>query len=239
MTDLAVRRFGPPGGAPFVFWHALGPDASGAYFEEVGQVLVDRGYDVIAIDGPGFGASPVADPAAYRLEELSHLLWATIEALGLVGRPVLAGHSWGGAVAVTAASQRPGGTQGLVLLDSGHIDYGDLDDVDPQRPLEDWIADVRSRPDPRNAEARAMAMRGLTDPVSISWPSIAAAGIPTLLLLATEPPHVDANRTHVGRFEEAIPHAEIRWVDGAGHGIVQDVGAPLGDEIADWLAAQS
>ena len=35
-----------------------------------------------------------------------------------------------------------------------------------------------------------------------------------------------------------MPHAEVRWVDGAGHGIVQDVGAPLGDEIADWLAAR-
>jgi hypothetical protein len=30
----------------------------------------------------------------------------------------------------------------------------------------------------------------------------------------------------------------VRWVDGASHGIVADVGAPRGDEIATWLVAQ-
>jgi hypothetical protein len=30
----------------------------------------------------------------------------------------------------------------------------------------------------------------------------------------------------------------VRWVDGASHGIVEDVGAPLGDEIAGWLVEQ-
>jgi len=26
-----------------------------------------------------------------------------------------------------------------------------------------------------------------------------------------------------------------RWVDGAGHGLIDDAGPPLGDEIAAWL----
>ncbi|HEX3807810.1 MAG TPA: hypothetical protein VHV52_13620 [Gaiellaceae bacterium] len=55
---MNVRRFGRLGGTPFIFWHALGPDTSGAYFEEVGEVLGRRGYDVFAVDGPGFGESP-------------------------------------------------------------------------------------------------------------------------------------------------------------------------------------
>jgi pimeloyl-ACP methyl ester carboxylesterase len=65
---------------------------------------------------------------------------------------------------------------------------------------------------------------------------LVAHRIPTLLLLATEPPHVDQNREHIGGFEAAVPHAEVRWVPGAGHGILADVGPPLGDEIAEWLA---
>ena len=81
-------------------------------------------------------------------------------------------------------------------------------------------------------------MCGLVDPVSVAWPVIAERVVPTLLFLATEPPHVAQNREHIGRFEAAIPHAEVRWVDGASHGIVSDVGAPLGDEIATWLVAQ-
>ncbi len=82
-------------------------------------------------------------------------------------------------------------------------------------------------------------MMGLVEPVSDAWPVLAERRIPMLLLLATEPPHVDQNREHVGRFEAAVPQAEIRWVPGAGHGMLADVGPPLGDEIADWLRSES
>jgi pimeloyl-ACP methyl ester carboxylesterase len=231
---LHVRGFGNPGGRPFVFWHALGPDASSAYFEDVARALAGRGFDVYGIDGPGFGASPLLEPEDYRLDALARRLWATVDGLELE-RPVLAGHSWGGAIAVTAAAQRPTEVTAVVLFDSGHIDYGELDDVDPDKPLDVWLAEVQARPDPRNAEGRAYAMRGLTDPVSPGWAVLAEHAVPTLLLLATEEPHVHVNRAHVGRFEAAVPHAEVRWVDGAGHGIVDDVGAPLGDQVADWL----
>jgi hypothetical protein len=78
-------------------------------------------------------------------------------------------------------------------------------------------------------------MMGLVDRVSVAWPVLADRKIPTLLLLATERPHVDQNREHIGRFEAAVPHAEVRWVPDAGHGILADVGPPLGDEIAVWL----
>ena len=47
---------------------------------------------------------------------------------------------------------------------------------------------------------------------------------------------MDQNREHIGRFEAAVPHAEVRWVPGAGHGILADIGPPLGDEIGEWLA---
>lgn len=235
---LYVRAFGNPGARPFVFWHALGPDASSAYFEPVGRVLADRGYDVYGIDGPGFGDSPLLEPDAYGLDALAGLLWATVDGLGL-RRPVLAGHSWGGAVAVTAAAQRPDDVSAVVLFDSGHIDYRELDDVDADKPLDAWLAEVRARPDPRDAEGRAYAMRGMTDPVSPAWLVLAQHRIPTLLLLATEEPHVAVNRAHVGRFEAAVPHAEVRWVEGATHGLVDDVGAPLGDQLADWLPPDS
>ena len=83
-----------------------------------------------------------------------------------------------------------------------------------------------------------MAMHGLTGPVSGAWPAIAAHDIPTLLFLATEPPHGEQNHAHVERFHAAVPQAEIRWVEGAGHGLLADGGPPLGDEIAEWLVEQ-
>lgn len=236
-AQLWVHHWGERGGIPIVFWHALGPEASGAELAPVAGVLASAGFHAIAVDGPGFGKSPLLAAERYRLESLVALLHDLVDVLEL-DRPVVMGHSWGGAVAVRYAAAHPDDVRALVLLDSGHIDYGDLVDVDPAKTAEDWVADVQARDDPRRAEARGRAMRGLTDTVSDAWPALTEHAIPTLLFLATEPPHVDQNREHIARFEAAVPHAEVRWPEHATHGLLADLGAPLGDEIATWLVDQ-
>jgi pimeloyl-ACP methyl ester carboxylesterase len=268
-----VREWGDPGLPAILFWHALGPAASGALITEVAPRLVDAGWRVIAVDGPGFGASPLLPPERYRMESLVDLARQLLAALG-VDTVTFMGHSWGGAVAVRFAGAHPEQARALVLVDSGHIDYRELPDVDAERSVEAWIAQAREqavswesreafehdfregkRPTPElfeaflagtraegsallgaNPDARGAAMAGLVDPVSVAWPVLAEHAIPTLLLLATEPPHVDQNREHLARFEAAVSHADVRWVPGASHGILADVGPPMGDEIAEWRA---
>ena len=234
---IAVHRWGERGDIPVVFWHALGPDASGAELAEVAAVLADAGFQVVAVDGPGFGRSPLLPPERYRLASLVSILHDLVDELEL-DRPVVMGHSWGGAISVRYAAAHPDDVRALVLLDSGHIDYRDLADVDPDRPVEEWVAEVEAREDPRRAEARGRAMSGLTDRVSDAWPALTEHEIPTLLFLATEPPHVLENRRHIARFEAAVPQADVRWPEGAGHGILADFGPPLGDAIATWLVEQ-
>jgi pimeloyl-ACP methyl ester carboxylesterase len=233
---LAVREWGEVGDVTIVFWHALGADASGADFAAVAQVLAVAGFHVFAVDGPGFGRSPLAAAEDYRLDSLVAGLGELLDERE-VDRPVVIGHSWGGAIAVRYAASHPDDVRALILLDSGHIDYARLPEVVVDRTPDEWVAEARVR-NPLRAEARGRAMCGLVDPVSVAWPVIAEREVPTLLFLATEPPHVEQNREHIGRFEAAMPHAEVRWIDGASHGIVEDVGAPLGDEIATWLVAQ-
>jgi pimeloyl-ACP methyl ester carboxylesterase len=233
---MYVHRWGMPGGRPFVFWHGLGPDASAGYFAEIAGRLGAHGYEVLGLDGPGFGGTPLLeDVESYRLAALAELLRGQLAELG-VDQPVVTGHSWGGAVAVTYCGLYADDVRALVLLDSGHIDYADLADAETGMSYEARLEQVRSRPDPRNAEGRAAAMTGMADRVSPAWRVIADRQIPTLLLLATEPPHGDQNREHLPRFEAAMPHAQIRWVEGATHGIVGTTGPGLGDEIAEWLA---
>jgi pimeloyl-ACP methyl ester carboxylesterase len=236
-TTLAVHEWGDPNGKSFFFWHALGPDASAEYFAPVAERLAAAGHRVVAADGPGFGDSPLLDEGAYALDSLVDLVQRLVVRLDLEPL-VVAGHSWGGAVAVRYAAAHPENVTAVVLLDSGHIDYGTLPDVDTNRSAAEWVEDVRAR-DGRQAEARGRAMHGLAEPISDAWAVLGARHIPTLLILATEPPHGDQNREHIARFEGAVPHAEVRWADNAGHGIVQDVGPPLGDEIAAWLLAQA
>jgi pimeloyl-ACP methyl ester carboxylesterase len=236
-AQIAVHHWGERADIPLVFWHALGPDASGAELADVAAVLTESGFHVVALDGPGFGSSPLLPAERYRLSSLVALLHELVDVLEL-DRPVVMGHSWGGAIAVRYAAAHPEDVRALVLLDSGHIDYRDLRGVDAKRPVEEWVAEVEARADARRAQARGRAMHGLTDRVSDAWPVLAENEIPTLLFLATEPPHVDENRKHIARFEAAVPHADVRWPEGAGHGLLADVGPPLGDMIATWLVEQ-
>ena len=219
---LAAHEWGTRGDVPFVFWHALGEGQSGAAFARVGNVLAGAGFHVLAVDGPGHGRTPIVPAEGYALPALATFLRELLDDREL-DRPVLAGHSWGGGVALAYAAAHPSDVRALVLLDSGHIDYVDLPGVDPSTFADD---------------ARGRAMTGLATRVSAFWPVVAEHEIPTLLLLATEPPHGDQNREHLARFREALPHAEVRWEAGATHGIVEDLGEPLGDEIAAWLVDQ-
>jgi pimeloyl-ACP methyl ester carboxylesterase len=75
-----------------------------------------RGYDALALDLPGFGATPAPDSG-----------WSTTEYAGWVreclgdtarsggDRPVLVGHSFGGRVAVRLAATNPELVRGIVL----------------------------------------------------------------------------------------------------------------------------
>ncbi len=142
-ATLFVREWGPandPTATPFVFWHALGSATSGEYLGEIAPTLVARHrLRVVAPDAPGFGRSPAADPGAYDLDRTVELLADLIEVLEL-DRPVLAGHSWGGVVASLLAARLRDRARGLVLLDSGHLDYPDAAGFDPSMTLEDRVA---------------------------------------------------------------------------------------------------
>jgi len=91
------------------FWPGLGGDT--AAFCEIGPVLAARGYPATVVD-PRYGRRDDWSLAALGSE------------LAGTGADVYAGHSWGGAVAVEAASIRP--PRALVLLDGGHIGQPDF-----------------------------------------------------------------------------------------------------------------
>jgi lipase len=138
---LTTHELGDPYRPPLVFLHALGVGTSGRYVSEIAPLLRRR---VVGVDGAGFGDSPALEPAGYVLDSYVPRMLAVLDELGLE-RAALVGHSWGGLVACHVAAAAPGRISALVLLDSGHLDYCDLRDVDPDKPLEAWIADASAR----------------------------------------------------------------------------------------------
>ncbi len=102
-------------GAPVVLLHGnpgfvqdFAPDDPAGPF-----ATLARTYRVIAVDRPGHGYSERPSAAGATPAEQARLLRATLARLG-VERPVLVGHSWGGALALTYALAYPGEVRGLV-----------------------------------------------------------------------------------------------------------------------------
>jgi pimeloyl-ACP methyl ester carboxylesterase len=89
-------------------------------------------------------------------------------------------------------------------------------------------------PEVRGAVYRALAQARSSE----TWPAIDVAGIPTLLLYATEPAErATENEAGAQRLQEAIRTAEAVPVAGVGHDLIADAGPEIAVLIADWLDA--
>jgi pimeloyl-ACP methyl ester carboxylesterase len=86
--------------------------------------------------------------------------------------------------------------------------------------------------------ARGPALYHLTrSKQSGTWAAIDAAGIPVLLLLATEPEQARAvSEQGAAALSAAIPSADVRWVEGATHSLITDERERFGATVADWLS---
>lgn len=99
-------------GRPIVFVHGLGGQLH--HFRHPTFPTLP-GYRLIALDRPGAGYSTRAPGATARLPEQAKLVADFIRALGLE-KPLLVGHSLGGAVALTTALNHPDAISGVVAL---------------------------------------------------------------------------------------------------------------------------
>ena len=77
--------------------------------------LLARTFRVIALDLPGFGASPPLADGRFPLDAVAERLDATLAELG-VERPVLCGHSLGGGVCLHAVARDASRYRAVVLI---------------------------------------------------------------------------------------------------------------------------
>jgi pimeloyl-ACP methyl ester carboxylesterase len=273
-TPLYLRRWGVEGGRPLLFVHALGPASSSAFLGLGVQPLVDAGFDVAAPDLPGYGGSPALGADEYAVPALATLMAGLAGTLGWE-RFDLVGHSWGGAIACHMTAARPEMVRSLVLVDSGHLDYGETPGVDLDSSVEELSATAEAarlrlpdrthvaefigtdeddvlvdaflegmEPDEEGhlvsrttgSASGAARFHLARSKQSETWPLIAGQQIPTLLLLATEPEQArQLNEGGAERFAAVMPHAEVRWVEGATHSLITDERERFGATLVEWL----
>jgi len=112
---LHVREFGQGFGAgrAILLVHGLGGQSS--HFSHGLAGLLAKRWRVVAVDRPGSGWSTRAGDAGADLSSQAAALAALVERLAL-GRPLVVGHSLGGAVALALALEHPAKVGGLALL---------------------------------------------------------------------------------------------------------------------------
>ncbi|MDX2705273.1 alpha/beta hydrolase [Streptomyces sp. PA03-6a] len=108
----AERRGEPDGRPPLVLLHGLSYDRHrwGPLLREL--EIADPGRSVLAVDLPGHGQSPPLD--RHGLDDVAAVVHQAVTEAGLT-RPVVVGHSIGGAIATAYAATHP--VRGVVNID--------------------------------------------------------------------------------------------------------------------------
>lgn len=118
--ELNVLLAGGGAGIPLVFLHGLG--GSQSTWQVVLGDLVET-HRVAAIDLPGHGASDKAAAADYSIAGMARAIANAIEKLKIT-RPILIGHSLGGAVALRIAADSAATLSGVVAMDTAGLSDG-------------------------------------------------------------------------------------------------------------------
>lgn len=118
---LHVRDWLPQSAArmpAFVCVHGLASNAR--TWDAVARMLAAAGHRVVAVDQRGHGLSDKPDNG-YDFATVAEDLYLLLDALS-IDRPVVAGQSWGGNVALAFGARYPDRAAGLVFVDGGFID---------------------------------------------------------------------------------------------------------------------
>ena len=113
IENTRVRYVEAGSGPIVVLIHGNAGSVDDFDFKSLGMLC--RDHRVIAVDRPGHGKSDRPNGTAATLKYQTQLLHEALTRLG-VTRPVLVGHSWGGALALSYAVQYPQELSAIVLL---------------------------------------------------------------------------------------------------------------------------
>jgi pimeloyl-ACP methyl ester carboxylesterase len=237
-------------GPPVVFVHGAG---SARWSFELLRPELDGSFKVIALDRRGRGDSSDAD--GYRVEHEFEDVAAVVRDAG--EGALLVGHSYGGLVAAGAAQLLERLPQlvlyeppmGGVLVEPRTIDRweGLIADGDRDLMLREFFRQVAGYSDDEIDELKRSPVWERRKQVSPTVPrelraelafrlDPAALGrltVPTLMLLGSESP--EWARRSTDAYSEAIPRAEVRILEGQGHGATTGDPALLAAEIRRFL----
>jgi len=205
------------------------------------QARLPASIHAIAVDRPGYGSSP---QSAVGFAGNARAVLAELDSRG-IDRAVLAGHSYGGGVALWAASLAPHRVEALVLLAS--VGPGCLNALDRLLAapgtgpacaliafrLTPWgISRSEHHPLWRTFLTEQRALVREADQLASMIPGIR---VPVLLLADPRDTLVPIETAR--RLEQSLPDASVRLIRGAGHHLPRRAPSQVANAIAGFLAS--
>ncbi len=237
-----------------------GITSSAVSWVRVGPALADR-YRVYALDMRGHGESIKPGAGFYSLRHTADDALAFMEAIGLE-RPVLMGHSWGGATAIVlasgAGSSKPVPDFSKVILEDPAHTFGR---GDPEIRATNYTKDIGRPPEElrpeliasspgwteEDIEGKIMALQQVTREAVVSvfaeaertgevLPLLAKIAAPTLLLRADAALGTTLNNEAWERAKAYLPpHSQAIEIPGATHNIHRGSFTAFMEAVNDFL----
>ncbi len=256
-VEIAVTEFPNPGRPPVVLLHGVG--SRGQSWWPVIDPLAAR-FHLYQLDLRGHGAS--GKPAAgYLMEHYAEDLDAALDALDLPGDETrIMGHSLGGLVALSWASERPSRAAALVVEDPSlrvppeileafdgwqqlaaltpaqaaawyRQEYPEWSDEDCLRRAETITSTAPGVFAELRAEAEVALAAGTTDRMHI----LAGVQMPTLLLYGSLELGSMVAPADAERFVRVMPHGRAIQIPGAGHSLHRDASDAFLEAVLPFL----
>jgi pimeloyl-ACP methyl ester carboxylesterase len=218
-------------GEPVVLWHGAGTFTGWDWIKPLAD-----GYRLIAPVHPGYGESE-DDPQITSIQDYVMTYLDLFDQLGLETFS-LVGHSLGGWMAATFASQHARRLRKLVLVSPAGLRVpeaptADLFRILPAELLPMLVADMRffagKLPDQPTIDMIVGQFREMTSTARVAWERnydpklpryLHRITVPTLLLWGEQDRIVPAEQAPV--WAKSLPNAAIRTVPGTGHLVLEE-----------------
>jgi pimeloyl-ACP methyl ester carboxylesterase len=219
------------------------------YKDHIGPLLAEE-LQVVYLDLRGFGRSDLSEPSAWNIERWSSDVKAITEVLE-IERPVILGAGWGTYTALRFAQRWPDALSKLVLVNpaarvvvprivarfdelagpaAGEAAFNFYEHPSEQSIAEYMRECFHVTVGEDNAEA-LLLNQTWTWTIAVHWianeartmdlrPELGAVAVPTLIAAGTDDPQYP--RASIEEVVEGIPHATVRWYEGARHSIFRD-----------------
>ena len=260
-VEIAVTEFANPGRPPVVLLHGIG--SRGQSWWPVIDPLAAR-FHLYQLDLRGHGASGKPS-SGYLVEHYAADLDAALDALDLHdGEPRIMGHSLGGLVALSWASERPSRAAALVVEDPAlrvptdiveafdgwqqlaalppaqaaawyRQEYPDWSDEDCLRRAETITSTAPGVFAELRAEAQEALDRGTTDRMHI----LSGVQSPALLLYGSLELGSMVAPGDAERFAEIVPRGRAIQLPGAGHSLHRDASEAFLEVVIPFLEETS